>query len=275
MQAGSVSMIDLSSYSVSTMSLPGGARPHEVAISAQSNKAVITTPMSNAFFILDLGTKALTQVPTDTWNGMGPGAVAIDGNNIYIANQMTASVTVADLASGSVLRTLPVDPGPVALAAVPGENHLLILAEGTGIVDDVDLATGGVVTRMNGGDTERQGQFTMPLISAITPATASAGTTFTLTIAGADFQTVHDVKFLLSAAGGMMGGGMGGMGGGMGQEDTNIKVSNVQVNPSGTQITASVQILPAATVGARQVRLETTYGEVMGMMANSLFTVTK
>jgi hypothetical protein len=275
MQSASVSIIDLSNYSVSTVALPIGTRPREVAMSAQSNKAVITTPMSNGFFILDLGTRSLKRVPTDTWNGMGPGAVALDGNNIYIANQMTASVTVADLASESVLKTFPVDPGPVALAAIPGENQLLILAEGTGTVDVADLATSSVVARMNAGDTERQGQFTMPVISSITPATASVGATFTLTIAGADFQTVHDVKFLLSAAGGMMGGGMGGMGGGMGQEDTNIKVSNVQVNPSGTEITASVQILPAATVGARQIRLETTYGEVMGMMTNSPFAVTK
>ncbi len=276
MQAGSVSMIDLSNSSVSTLALPGGARPHDVAISAQSNKAVITTPMSNGFFILDLGTKALTQVPTNTWNGMGPGAVAIIGNTVYIANQMAASVTVADLASGSVLKTFPVDPGPVALAAVPGANQLLVLAEGTGTIDVVDLATYTVATRMNGGDTERQGQFMMPLISSVAPGTASVGSTFTLTIAGTGFQAVRDVQFHLAAAGGgMMGGGMGGgMGTGMGQEDTNIKVSSVQVNASGTQITASVQVLPTATAGARQIRLETSYGEVMGMMTNSLFTIT-
>jgi uncharacterized protein (TIGR03437 family) len=276
MQAGSVSMINLSDYSVSTVALPEGMRPHHVAISAQSNKAVITTPMSNGFFILDLGTKVLTQVATNASNGMGPGAAAIDGNNIYIANQMTSNITVADLVSGSILQTFSVDPGPVALAVDHADSQLLILAEGTGTVDAVDLTTHSVVKRINGGDTERQGQFTMPLISSTTPTTASAGATFTLTIAGAGFETVHDVQFhLTGASGGMMGGGMGGMGGGMGQEDTNIKVSNVQVNPSGTQITASVQILPAATVGSRQIRLETTYGEVMGMMTNSLFAVTK
>lgn len=71
--------------------------------------------------------------------------------------------------------------------------------------------------------------------------------------------------------GGRMGGG--GMGGGMGQQDANIKVSNVQANSDGTQITASVQILAAVTAGTRQIRLETTYGEMMGMITNSLFTV--
>ena len=71
----------------------------------------------------------------------------------------------------------------------------------------------------------------------------------------------------------MMGGG--GMGSGMGQDDANIKISNVQVNSAGTQITASIQILAAAATGARQIRLETSYGEFIGMVASSLFTITK
>jgi hypothetical protein len=63
-------------------------------------------------------------------------------------------------------------------------------------------------------------------------------------------------------------------GSGIGQADTNIEVSNMQANSAGTQITASVQILPAATLGPRQVRLQTSYGTVMGMATNSPFNVT-
>jgi len=37
----------------------------------------------------------------------------------------------------------------------------------------------------------------------------------------------------------------------------------------------SGQITPAASVGTRQIRLETDRGEIMGMVANSLFSVTK
>src|SRR5581483_4521944 len=44
MQAASISMINLTNYTVSNVALPAGSRPHEVAISAQTNKAVITTP---------------------------------------------------------------------------------------------------------------------------------------------------------------------------------------------------------------------------------------
>ena len=275
MQAGSVSIINLTNYTVSNIALPAGSRPHEVAVSAQANKAVITTPMSNGFLTLDLGTNSLTQVSTSTFNGMGPGAVAINGNAVYIANQMTASATVADLTSGAVVKTFPVDPGPMAIAVNTAKNQLLVLAEGTGTLDVVDLASYGILTRINAGDTERQGQFTMPLISSITPSSASAGTMFTVTVTGSGFQGIQSIEFVLTAAG--MGGGMmgGGPSSGLGQADTNIKLSNVQVNSAGTQITASVQILAAAAIGPRQVRLPTSYGTVMGMVTNSLFNVTK
>jgi len=276
MQAGSLSIVDLTTFGVSTVALPAGSRPREAAISAQANKAVITTPMSNGFLIIDLGSRAVTQVSTSAWNAMGPSAVATNGSTAYVANQMTSSVTVVDLASSSIVKTMPVDPGPVALAVVPTNNQLVVLAEGTGTVDVVDQGSGSTVTRMNAGDTERQGQFTMPIVSSVAPNTASAGSTFTLTMTGSGFTSVRGIEFTLTTTG-MGGGGMmgGGMGGGMGQADSNITVSNMQVDPSGAQITATVQILPAATAGTRQIRLETDHGEVMGMMTNSLFTVTK
>lgn len=298
MQAGTVSIIDLTSYAVSTVNLPAGSRPHEVAVNSQGTKAIVTTPMSNGFLVLDLGSRTFTPVSTATWSGMGPGAIAVNGNSVYIANQMTASVTVADF-SGAVVKTFPVDPGPISLAVNPAKNQLLVLAEGTGTLDIVDLGSYAIVSRIDAGSTERQGQFTMPLISSMTPLSAAAGSTFTLTITGSGLQGVQGIEFTLTAAGvgigtvgggmggGTMGGGMGGgtigggtmgggiMGGGMGAEDPNIKVSNVQVNSTGTQLTATVQILAGAALGTRQIRLETNYAAVMGMSARSLFTVTK
>ena len=275
MQAGSISIINVANYAVSTVDLPPGTRPHEVAIST-ANKAVITTPMSNGFLILDLANKTFTTVATSSWNGMGPGAIALNGNTAYIANQMTASVTVADLPSATVVKIFPVDPGPTALAVNTSKNQLLVLSEGTGTLDVVDLARYGILTRINAGDTERSGQFTMPVISALAPASAPAGSTVSVTITGTGFQGIQGIDFVLPGGGMMGGGGMGGNSGGGGQVDSNIKVTNVQSNAGGTQITATVQILAGAATGARQVRLETSYGTMMmGAMANALFTVTK
>lgn len=276
LQAGSVSMINLSTYAVSSITLPVGSLPYEVAVSASANKAVISTPMSNGFLILDLGTGAVTPVDTSVWNAMGPGAIVTSGTAAFIANMMTASVTVVDLAAGKVVKTFSVDPGPRAMAVNTAKNQLMVLAEGTGTLDVVDMTTYGMMTRMNGADTERQGNWTLPLISSMTPNSAAGGSTFTLTITGTNLQSVTGIEFLNGGAGSGMGGGMGGGSGqGMGSQDGNIKVSNVQVNAAGTQITASVQLLSTATAGTRLIRLETNSAEVMGMMSGSLFTVTK
>ena len=275
MQTGTVSVVNLSNYSVATVALPVGSRPHEVAINAAGTKAVITTPMTNGFVVLEVATKNVTQVSTAGWNGMGPRAVAIAGNSIYIANQMNASVTVADLASASVQKTFAVDPGPMALAVNTAKNQLLVLAEGTGTVDVVDLSTSTIIARLNAGDTEHQDHFQMPFVTSISPNTGAIGSTLTITVKGSNLDSAKGIDFVVATSNGM-GGMMGGHAEGFGQPDSNLKVSNFQVNASGTQITASVQILSSATVGARQIRLQTAYAPVMGMMSNAaLFNVTK
>ena len=269
-QEGSLSLVNLTDFTGSTVKLPAGSRPHEVAISA-NGQAVVTNPMSNGVLLFNLSTKTVTAVDIGIWNAMGPGAVVTNGSFAYIANQMTSGVTVLDLNAGSVVKTFSVDPGPRALAVIPGRNQLLVLSEGTGTLDVFDLATSSIVTRLNAGDSERSGTWTMPFITSMSPTTAPAGSTFTLTVNGSNFQGVKDIEFHLAStqAGGMMGGA-----GMMGAEDSTIKVSNLHANASGTQINATVQILSAAAAGPRQVRIETDWGEIMGMTATSLFAIT-
>lgn len=278
MQAGSLSLVDLANFTVRTVALPDGSRPRGVAVSATADKAIVTMPLENAVYLLDLGTSELTRVDTAAFSGVGPAGVAASGNLAYIANQLMSSVSVVDLGTGQVVKVIPVDYGPCALAVNPATNQLVVLAGGTGTLDVIDLDSGQVVARLNGADTERQGRWTLPWITAVTPNTAAAGTTFTLTINGTGFQSVHDIEFALV---GGHGGGPAGMGPGMGggphgsddAADPNIEVSNIQVSTDGTTITASVHILPAATPGFRQIHLETDWGEVMGMPM-SVFTIT-
>ncbi|MBI3278927.1 MAG: hypothetical protein HYZ57_03685 [Acidobacteria bacterium] len=108
---------------------------------------------------------------------------------------MTASITVVDVPAGKVVKTFAVDPGPRALAVDTGRNQLFVLAEGTGTLDVVDLNSYGVTARINAGDTERQGNWVLPLITSMTPNTAAAGSTFTLTITGTNLQSVKDLEF--------------------------------------------------------------------------------
>jgi len=272
MQGGSLSIIELTNYSVTNVSLPAGSRPHEVAISSAVNKAIITNPMSNSAFILSLDTQQLKQVDLSAWSGMGPGSVVANGALAFIADQMAANVVVVDLSSGSVVTTFPVDPGPRSLAVNAAKNQLLVLCQGTGTLDLVDLGTYGLTDRINATSGSTSGSWTLPSIVSITPNNARIGTAFTLTISGSNFQGITDVEFLVSGSG--MGGGM--MGGGMTSgDDPNIKVTNININAAGTQVTASVQIMSTAAAGTRQIRLGTNHGGMMGAINSTLFTVTE
>ena len=223
--------------------------------------------------ILDLASNQVTPIDLGA-QAMGPGAVVTNGTLAYIANQMSGAVTVVDLNAGKVTKTFAVDPGPCALGIDPSTGQLVVLAEGTGTLDLIDMSSYGITGRMDAGLTERQGSWTLPLISSMTPTTATVGSSLTLTITGSNLQAVNDIEF--HVAGGMMGGGgMGGGGMGMGAEDTGIKVSNLQASSDGTRLTATVQISSSAATGTHQVRLETAEGEVMGMMLLSEFNVTQ
>ena len=272
MQGGSISIINLTDYSVTNVGLPAGSRPNEVAISGTANKALITNPMGNNVFILSLDTRQVKQVDLAAGSGMGPGGVGTNGSLGFIANQMNATVTVMDLNAGSVVKTFQVDPGPRSLAVNAANNRLLVLCQGTGTLDMMDLTSYAVMDRMNATNGSASGSWTLPTIASITPNTAKTGSSFSLTINGSNFQGITDVEF--RAAGPGMGGGM--MPGGMATgDDPNIKVTNLSVNAAGTQATASVQVLRAATAGIRQIRLGTDHGEMMGSMNSTLFTVTQ
>ncbi|MDE3199107.1 MAG: hypothetical protein KGN84_22345 [Acidobacteriota bacterium] len=268
-QAGSLSLIDLTSFSSSTVALPAGSKPHEVAISA-AGVAVITNPLQNAVLLFNLANRTIGSIDLGATNAKGAAAVATNGNFAYVTDQTTASVSAIDLNAGQVVKTFAVDPGPRSLAVDSARNRLLVLAQGTGTLDVVDLASYTIITRIDAGAGERQGAWALPSILSVTPATAGVGSTFTLTLAGSNLEGIQGIQFhYANGSAGTMGSGMG-----MGYQDQNIQVSNLQVNEAGTQVRATIRITPDATVGARQLRLETSWGEVMSPGFRSLFTVT-
>ena len=264
MQSGSATLLDLATWAATLVPLPDGARPHEVAIAG--GKAILTTPMSNSVLLLDLATRQFRQVDTGIFNAMGPGAIAVKDNLAFIANQTGASITVVDVAAGAPVKTFAVDPGPVAVAVDAARNILLVLCEGTGTIDVVDLATNAVMVRLNAGATANPSPWVLPVVTSMTPAGAAAGVTISLVLTGAHLQSVKDVDFQLMTPGN--GKALGRRG-----EDTDLKVSKVQVNQAGTQVTAVVEVDKSAHPGPRQVRLQADQGEIP--VPGLIFTVAK
>ncbi len=82
-----------------------------------------------------------------------------------------------------------------------------------------------------------------PVINSIAPNMASPGTTFTLTLNGANFTGATGLVFVLN-----------------GQLDSGISAANIAVSTSGNQLTAQVTIGAAAAVGVRVVVVQTPVG---------------
>lgn len=269
MQSGTVSTIDLSSFAATEISLPSGMRPYGVAISPAANQAVITAPTTNSVVLMNLADNSLRPMSTDS-NGQGPSAVAINANTAYIANMMSASVVSMDVNSGTILNTATTDPGPRSLAMAPQGNSMFVLAQGTQTVNMMNLTGGGGMVmgpRMGGTGGTPGPAYGMPLVTSVSPKSAKPGTTFTLTVSGSNLSGVNNVDFAFM--------GPSGMGPGQGpRDDTGITSSSIQVNSSGTQLTAVVSISSSATPGTRVIHLDTPNGDVMmGGGPGALFTV--
>ncbi|MCL4402609.1 MAG: hypothetical protein M1436_08115 [Acidobacteria bacterium] len=234
MQSGTVSMINFSTFASNEPPLPAGARPYDIAISPAANQAVIPVPAMNSVILMNLADNSMKTVNVSGSNAFGPAAVAVNGNTAYVANMMSANVTSMDLNTGAILNTTTTDPGPRSLAVEPQGNSMLVLAQGTQTVDMMNLTSAGgmsMSSRMGATGGTLGPAYGMPAVTSVSPNSAKAGTTFSLTIEGSNLSGVSNVDFELT--------GSPGMGPGQGPlDDTDIKTSSIQVNSSGTQITA-------------------------------------
>jgi YVTN family beta-propeller protein len=270
MQSGTVSMINLSTFASNETPLPSSARPYDIAISPTANQAVIPVPTMNSVILMNLADNSMKTVNVSGSNAFGPAAVAVNGNTAYVANMMSANVTSMDLNTGAILNTTTTDPGPRSLAVEPQGNSMLVLAQGTQTVDMMNLTSAGgmsMSSRMGATGGTLGPAYGMPAVTSVSPNSAKAGTTFSLTINGSNLSGVNNVDFEFT--------GSSGMGPGQGPlDDTDIKISSIQVNSSGTQLTAVIAISSSATPGTRRIHLDTPNGDVMmGGSAGVLFTV--
>ena len=87
------------------------------------------------------------------------------------------------------------------------------------------------------------------LIQSVSPASAAKGTSFTITIDGANFDAGAGLSFLTTA----------------GAVDTAITASDITVNGNGTSITANVTISAGAALGQRIVVITTAAGHSLAV----------
>ena len=283
--AGTVSIIDLTNLAAApvTITLDANARPAAIQVIASLGVALITEPSAGPtgkVLVLNLTTGTFTSIAVNPDRSGGSSDLAIWGTTAYFANQSGGSITIAPISvdgSGNVTFTttkVKVDVGARALAVDTLDKLLLVTSEGSGDIVLVDLNTNQVVGRVNGVRSEHEmgggsidnhddhDQATNgPAITGLSPSSASAGSTLTLTITGTNLTGATSIDFKPA-----------GMGHGSSGDD--VKVSDIQVNAAGTQVICSVQISASAAKGARVVRVETPNGDSAGMPSNAnTFTI--
>jgi hypothetical protein len=151
--------------------------------------------------LLNLTSGATTSVAVNPERSGGSNAIAIAGNNVFLANQTGGSVSLMQLAAGATTFTgtpvlIRAETGVRALAVDTKDNLLIVTNQGTGNLVLIDLTTRQVVARIdavrgetedqNGKDdrTDRDRAANLPVITRCRPATGKIDTTFTLTIQG-------------------------------------------------------------------------------------------
>ncbi len=263
--ADSVTVVDLvAKTALKTLSV--GRGPRGVAADPVMMKA-LSAGNNGQVLLLNLTKRTFTQINVNPDRSGGSSDIAVNGATVYFANQTGASVSFVPISLATGMPTaapasIKVDLGARALAIDTKDNLLLVTNEGSGTIVLVDLATGKVVGRINGVRSEMEGDDSgddhsdhdnsanLPVIASLTPVTASASSTFTLTINGSKLTGATDVIFVNPAD--VHGKGKGKGDSPISARDSAFAATNIQVNAGGTQLTASINATSAA-LGPRVV----------------------
>ena len=283
---GTVSIINLGPATpviASTVNLGANSRPQAIGLIPSLGLGVVTEPSSDEegkAVVFNLATGAIVAtIRVNPDKSGGSSDIAVYETTVYFANQSGGSVTIAR-APAFTPTILKVDIGARALAIDALDKVLLVSSQGSGNIVLVDLNTNQIIGRINAvrGENEREDEkndnredrekaANLPAITALNPKSARAGASFALIVAGTNLAGATELIFIDpdSLPGRGKGKGREEHGnhghGPFGKRDPGFTVTNITVNPAGTQLTATVAIAASVARGDRLVRVGTPNGE--------------
>jgi DNA-binding beta-propeller fold protein YncE len=106
-----------------------GASPKGIAVGPDGRQAVIVSSLSNRVDVVDLDALAVLR-SIDVGPGSNPYDVAIVGGAAYISCFLTDEVVHADIASGTIIRRIPVGRAPEGLLYAEDTGDLYVALTG-------------------------------------------------------------------------------------------------------------------------------------------------
>jgi uncharacterized protein (TIGR03437 family) len=150
-----VRVIDVQQRAViQTLTLPEGAEPVAVAVSASGAYAVVAERNRAKAAIIGLNgwvRTVLTEVDVDS----GPGGVAIAGDIAAVASQDSDSVSLISLSAMKRVAVVPVGRGPRGIAVDAALNRAYVTNQGDGSITVIDLAAGAAIDTIQLGPDAR------------------------------------------------------------------------------------------------------------------------
>ncbi len=153
-----VSIIDLVTKAAQAVPVsPAGLTPWGLAVSPDGTRAYVSNSGTNTVSVIDTAAtppKVSSAFPV----GSNPQGLAVtpDGRHLYVADSgpnpdptvLGGTVSVVDLTSASILRSILVGKGPAGVAVTPDGHRVYVANSGSDTVTIIDTATNTVATEI-------------------------------------------------------------------------------------------------------------------------------
>jgi uncharacterized protein (TIGR03437 family) len=299
--AGSITVLDLQNRTViNTINLGADIRAASIQVLEDQGVAVIALPTASAggnLVFLKLANSQFTSVPSNPDQSGGASSMLAANGTLYLTNPTGGSLTTSTVSLlpdtqftaadiKLVPQNSPIGSGARSLSIDTKDNILLVANESDGNVATMDLTSSLVTARVDAvhvsvNDTtddhsDRFNAPNLPTLSMVAPGAVSAGAgavNATLTITGTNLAGASSLLFIDPATIPSLARGKGNVNrGNFGVSDPAIMVANIQVDSTGTKLTAQIQIASNAQPRQRVIRVLTPNGET-SLTAAPLFSL--
>ena len=150
----SLSIVDLKHYKVTATLKPDRVDyPHGMAVTPDGRRLLLTGEGSRRLYLIDTTRDVVERAVTTSQSGSHMVVLAKEGRRAWIANRESESLSLYDLPTMRLIKTVKAGPGPEGIALSPNGRWVVTALQRAGQVAIIDAAQGQIVTRLPAGQT--------------------------------------------------------------------------------------------------------------------------